>query len=106
MSEENKATIFRRVWEAWFKGDESLLDKYYDPNVIDHEAIPGQPPGLEGLKYHARVFRNAFSDNRWTVESEIEEGDFLVVRWTMTRRHSGEFMGIPPTGKEVTWTGT
>ncbi len=103
---EDKKEIFRRVWEAYHQGDFSQIYKYYDPNVIDHEAVPGQPPGLEGLMHHTTVFRNAFSDNRWTVETQVEEGDLVVTRWTLRRKHTGDFMGVPPTGKELTLTGT
>ena len=103
--EENKA-IFRHVWESWYKGNLGPIREYYDPGVIDHEAIEGQPPGLEGLIHHATVFTNAFSDQRWTVEAQVADGDLVVTRWTLRRKHTGDFMGIAPTGKEVVLTGT
>jgi predicted ester cyclase len=40
-----------------------------------------------------------------SVEEEIAEGDKVVIRWTLRCTHMSELMGIPPTGKQVTWTG-
>jgi len=40
-----------------------------------------------------------------TVEDVIAEGDKVVTRWTIRGTHRGEFMGQPPTGKQVTWSG-
>lgn len=42
---------------------------------------------------------------RVTVEHQITEGDFVATRFTCPGRHDGEFMGIPPTGREVTIAG-
>jgi steroid delta-isomerase-like uncharacterized protein len=49
--------------------------------------------------------RAAFPDTRMTIEDEIAEGDKVVIRWTIRGTHKGEYMGIAPTGKEVTVTG-
>ena len=47
----------------------------------------------------------AFPDIQYTVEALLAEGDKVVVRWTARGTHTGELMGIPPTGKQVTVTG-
>jgi predicted ester cyclase len=47
----------------------------------------------------------AFSDISITVEDQIAEGDKVVSRWTIRGTHKGEYMGIAPTGKQVTITG-
>jgi predicted ester cyclase len=51
------------------------------------------------------VFYTAFPDMHYTVEDLIAEGDKVVCRWTVRATHQGEFMGVPATGKVVTWTG-
>ena len=40
-----------------------------------------------------------------TIEDLIAEGDKVVARWRSRVTHRGEYMGIPPTGEEVEFTG-
>ena len=44
----------------------------------------------------------ASPDTRVTIEDLIAEGDKVVCRFTASGTHQGEFMGIPPTGKQFT----
>ena len=69
--------------------------------------IPGIPDinGPEGYKQFVTMFLTAFPDHKFTIEDQIAEGDKEVIRWTSTDTHKGEFMGIPPTGVQVTMTG-
>jgi predicted ester cyclase len=46
-----------------------------------------------------------FSNTHYTIDELIATGDRLIVRWTGTYTHSGEFAGIQPTGKSVSLTG-
>jgi steroid delta-isomerase-like uncharacterized protein len=48
---------------------------------------------------------SAFLDAAVRVEEEIAEGEKVVVRWTFSGTHKGSLLGIPATGKSVTWTG-
>ncbi len=48
----------------------------------------------------------AFPDSQLPVEDQIAEGDKVVTRWTCRATHTGEFQGMPPTGKYTTMTGT
>jgi steroid delta-isomerase-like uncharacterized protein len=50
----------------------------------------------------ARLHR-AFPDLHVTVEDLIAEGDKVVGRNSVTGTHQGEYMGLPPTGKSVTY---
>jgi steroid delta-isomerase-like uncharacterized protein len=51
------------------------------------------------------MFLAAFPDTEYTVEQQVDEGDYVVTRWTARGTQSGELMGIPPTGKTVEVTG-
>ena len=75
------------------------------PAAIDHSGMPGRPEGPEGVRWAARMFRTAFPDVRFTVEDQIADGDLLANRFTVRGTHQGEFMGIPPTGKQATVSG-
>jgi predicted ester cyclase len=63
------------------------------------------PPDREGIRQTIRMLREAFPDIHIRNEELIAEGDKVVSRQTSRGTHEGEFMGIRPTGKEVTWTG-
>ena len=102
MSEQNKALYRRVVDEVFTNGYVDLIDELVDPNLVDHSPVPGQEPGLDGLKKMVIIFRTAFPDLRSTVEDLIAEGDKVVGRRTTTGTHQGEFMGIAPTNKRVT----
>jgi len=42
---------------------------------------------------------------KFTVDDTISEGDKMVVAWTITGTHKGEFLGVPPTNRKVTFSG-
>ena len=55
----------------------------------------------ESLYQHVEVFERGFPQYRLKAEDMIEEGDKVVVRARFSGTHSGNFNGIPATGKEV-----
>ena len=66
---------------------------------------PGLAPGLQGAKLAFQFTLNAFSDFRHTIEDQIAEGDRVVTSIRAYGTHTGEFLGIAPTGKEVSMRG-
>ena len=50
MSEENKAVALRYLKEAINQRNLDVLDDIFSPKFVDHTAVPGQAPGIEGLK--------------------------------------------------------
>ena len=103
MSEENKVALRRFINEVYSKGNASVVDDLVDANFVDHSPIPGQASGPEGVKQGMTMFRSAFPDLQLTIEDMIAEGDKVVARMTARGTHQGEFMGIAPTGKQVSW---
>ena len=104
MSEENKALARRYVEEAINKGNLAVIDELTADDFVEHNPFPGQAPGVEGEKQLISMMRAAFPDLHSTIEDVIAEGDKVVLRATTRGTHKGEFMGIPPTGKQVTVT--
>jgi steroid delta-isomerase-like uncharacterized protein len=101
--EENKA-LMRRIFEVFNTGNMAVADEVIAADVVDHQAPPGIAPGRAGFKQLITVFRNAFPDIQMTIVDLIADGDKVVARSTMRGTHRGEFMGIPPTGKQFTAT--
>ncbi len=61
--------------------------------------------GPDGHKAIGRLFRTAFPDLEWRIDDLIAEGDKVVARTTMSGTQTGEFFGIPATGRRVSMTG-
>ena len=101
MSESNKDVLRGAIENVWNKGDLSAIAQYYAADVVIHGALPGLPPGLEGVRQVISAYRAAFPDVQLTIEELIAEGDTVADRWMWTGTHKGEFMGIAPTGKKV-----
>jgi steroid delta-isomerase-like uncharacterized protein len=70
----------------------------------EHDPLPGQANGLEGLEQRVQMLRSAFRPH-FTVDDMIAEQDKVVVRWTNRGTHVGEFLGMPPTGKSFAMAG-
>ena len=107
MSDEdrNKALLRRFYEELWSQGDLGAIPELVAENFVDHHPLPGSPPGREGLVALITTWRTAFPDMREACEDLIAEGDKVVGRFIMRGTHSGEFMGVPPTGRSVTMSG-
>ncbi len=103
--DEMRAVVARYVYEVNMQNYDAF-DEFVDPAFIDHNPIPGQQPGIPGLKDAYRAFSDAFPDVWFTFEDLIAEGDTVVGRGVIEGTHNGNFMGIPPTGKKIYWTGT
>ena len=105
ISDENKA-IARRLFDEVFNAHNlALCDELIDPNYLPHSLPPGFSRDRDGYKQYISEFFQAFPDVHITIEYMIAEGDFVAIRSTAHGTHQGEFMGIPPTGKEVTFGG-
>jgi len=104
-TEENKAISLRVTEEGWNQGNTALFDELFAADFIGHD--PGSTfHGPEGFKQFYETYRTAFPDTHLTIEFQIAEGDMVVARFTGTGTHQGTLMGIPPSGKRVTTTGT
>lgn len=104
----NKLIGRRVLVEMWGEGKLELADELYAPDYIDHV---GRGPeasrvvGPEGIKQAVTLFRTAFPDLAYTVEAQMAEGELVLSRFSATGTQTGPFLGAPPSGKEVTYTG-
>jgi steroid delta-isomerase-like uncharacterized protein len=107
MAQENSALIRRWFEEVWNKGNMDAIDEMASPDAVGHgQAQHDTDIGLKEFRTFAISLRRAFPDFTVTIDQVIEQGDKVVARWTTTMTHKGEFLGVAPTGKKVTITGT
>jgi predicted ester cyclase len=100
MSEANKAAARRNFEEIFPACDVAGLAEITDENVVSHDRRPDEPGGVEGVTRTMTWLHRVFSDQRWEIHNLIAEGDLVSVHLTHHGRHTGELMGIPPTGRE------
>src|SRR3712207_2489002 len=101
--EENMA-LARRFMEAKIKGDLDTVDEMLAPDYVSHTKIlPDQEPGPEGEKRAIAQISAAFSNSDLRIEDQVAADDKVVTRLIVHRTHDrGEFMGVEPTGREIT----
>ena len=94
----------RRFWEDAFNGrDLSALDELIAEDYVNHAALPGTPPGVEGQAALMKRLWTAFPDAKFTIEHLAADGDTVICIGTMTGTHEGELLGVPPSGRQVAW---
>ncbi len=107
MSEQNKAVIRRfsdAIVDYWRTGNDGVFDQLLAPDF--KVRLPGMPPveSREAFKQVLAMFRAGMSDLENRFENLTADGDKVAYRGTWSALHTGELMGIPPTGKRVTVT--
>ena len=102
--EENKQLV-RRYQDIYNRNDLDALTQVLADNLLTPRIMAGVPSGLEGAKAAHRIMLKGFPDFQTTIEDLVAEGDKVAARISMRGTHTGDFVGIPPTGKRVEFTG-
>ena len=95
IQEQNKAIIRRANDELFNKGNLAFADEVF--------ATDYRKRGPELIKEFVTAVRIAFPDIQVTVELIVAEGDMVAWQRTHKGTHQGEYVGIPATGKKITW---
>ena len=103
-AEHNKALLRRYIEAVWDKENPDALDDFLATTYRRHRSPTTTPLSRDGQKQLLTAFRSAFPDIKITVEEVIAEGDTVAFRSTMRGTHQGEFLGIAPTGQQVTFS--
>jgi len=102
MSIQENKEIVRRWNEAVINdGNLDVIDELAAENYVNHNG------GFDRVAHKQQMaqMRAAFSGGGITLEKLVAEGDMVTARWRMHGTHTGEYMGVPATGKEVATQG-
>ncbi len=92
--------------EIWNIGNLDVADELFSPDYVNHDPTsPEVPPGPEGVKQLARMYRRAFPDLRFIIDEMLATGDRVITRWTGQGTHRGPLRGLPATGRPARVTG-
>ena len=97
------AGLIKRFYlEVLATGNLDLIDELIAEGFVDHESLPGQPPGKEGARFFVNTMRAAFPDlSVKSLEPALADGNLEAVHTVLTGTHQGELMGLAATGRTV-----
>jgi predicted ester cyclase len=100
-TEYNKRRCREAFMEFIDKGNLDAVPEYVHPDYVGH--YPGLPPvqGHEGFRQLLQMYYAGFGERHADIDDMVAEGDLLALRLAISLKHTGEFMGIPATGRDV-----
>ena len=101
---QDNIKFYSNVWEvAINQGDISILDEAYAPDVVLH-TVPETKGAANAKAYYAN-YVTGFSDREFIVKEIFAQGNKLTKYWIFKGKHTGDFFGIPATGKTISVEG-
>ncbi|MGB6865835.1 MAG: ester cyclase [Candidatus Aminicenantaceae bacterium] len=100
VEEENMAFV-RNVFDGLNKQNEAVYEEFYSPEYGWY--FPANNPKALTREEEAgfvKLLWAAFPDIRWEIAEMIASGDTVMVRFTVSGTHEGEYQGLPPTGNK------
>lgn len=101
MAQDNASIVRSFVDEVITNGNIEAAARYVWEDVVEQVPLPGQRPGLAGLKDVLRAMLSGFPDIVFSIQEQIAEHDKVASRFEWTGTHNGEFLAIPATGRPV-----
>lgn len=97
---ENKDRCLQMV-AAWNRWALEGIIKHWAADVVHYSE--GEPVSTEEMISRMAAGLRAFPDLHLDVQSIIAEGDRVTLRITVTATHQGEYLGVAPTNRRVSW---
>jgi len=94
--------MYKNTWDEIINNGN--IDLINDTNFASNITLVTKPNNIVGIEAFKDYYKNylvGFSNITFTVEDVFGQGDKIVKHWNFKGTHSGEFFGIPATGKEV-----
>ncbi|HKY03342.1 MAG TPA: ester cyclase [Blastocatellia bacterium] len=108
MPDQVQTLLHQWFEEVWNKGRAEAIDEMLASDATAHGLVDSsgnEVQGPEAFKSFQQSFRNAFPDIQVTVEDTVTEGDKITARCTVKGTHTGEGVGLAPTGRGVEFEG-
>ena len=101
MSQQDNIKTQQAFGEAVNSGNLNAIRDLVAPDAVDHDPAPDQGNGPEGFIQFFTMLRTAFPDMKVTVDHLVADDDNVAFAYTLTGTHSGDFLGVPATGKTI-----
>ena len=101
-----EAVVARFRAAVFIEKDFSAVHEILTPDFVDHFAPQLDPPGRDGVAFRFGQAADALLTREVEVLVSVCEGDVLSQAIQLHFEHTGEFMGMPPTGRRFAIAGS
>jgi steroid delta-isomerase-like uncharacterized protein len=91
--------------EVWNRADEVAAHEILHPEFCFRGSLREEKRGPDRFITYLRMIHTALSEYTCTIEEIIEEGQRAAARMRFAGIHRGQFFGVPPSGREISWSG-
>ena len=92
-------------FEVWNRADETRAREVLADAFRFRGSLGAERTGPEGFIAYMRDVHRALADYRCVIEDLVTDESRAAARMRFTGRHRAEFLGFPPTGRQITWAG-
>lgn len=108
-SPEDQKALAVRSLGYWSSGDLSDLNEVFLDSYQNHQEpdVEGGPKTIDLAEWSSIVtgFHASFPKTDVEIFSQLCDQQFVATRWRFVETQTGDYLGLPPTGKTVSWTG-
>ena len=99
---EKDIKMYTQVWDNIInKGQINLINSANFDAGITLVTSPENIVGIDKFKAYYQNFITGFSEVQFTIVDVFGQGDKIVKHWNFKGKHTGDFFGIPATGKTL-----
>jgi steroid delta-isomerase-like uncharacterized protein len=102
---QEKIQLVKQLFTAWNRADVHGVLACYEKEFTREDLSSNKKHGHEQLEKIVKEYLQAFPDIRYEIEKLIEKDDNIIVCWRANGHHKAKLMGIPATGKLISFTG-
>jgi steroid delta-isomerase-like uncharacterized protein len=100
--EEQNEAIFRHFTEELNKGNIEYFRETFAPDFENYDPSGiTEPQSLEEVIEQFKMVFKGFPDMNQAIQEVVAKGDKIIARSIFTGTHTGEYFGIPATGKKI-----
>lgn len=94
--------MYETIWDEIVNQQdlEQINETNFDKNITLITS-PENIVGIENFKAYYKNFLSGFSNVTFSIVDVLGQGDKIVKHWNFKGKHTGDFFGIPATGREV-----
>jgi steroid delta-isomerase-like uncharacterized protein len=101
MNQQATNLVRRYAEEVWNQHRLDVIEELFAPEHVYHDPVLGELAGLEGVRRKCSTYLDAFPDGNVTCDAILAEGELVALVWGYVATHTGEMLGIAPTGRRA-----